>query len=125
MSNTAAFELRSDLSRDIIRKEVNQIWKGYDADISSYNNHKNNDIIFCDLLYIFGYPEEEEQIREVIDYLLSIALEQQVYYYRCSDFIGGVDKNRIVEITVDDIFTDQYRPSIGASIVEKYLIRIK
>lgn len=121
MSDTAVFELKTNLDKDTIRQEVAQIWKGYDVDVSPYNSDEI-DTIFCELLYVFGHPGEDEAIRKVVEYLLKIALEHKVYYYRCADFIP-ITNDQPLEITIDDIFKEEYEPSIGANIPERYLIR--
>ena len=131
MSNTAIFELRTNLDKNTLHKQVTHIWEnqaceGYKVEIFNFNPNKN-DTLFCELLYVFGYSEEYERIREVIEYLLKIALDNQIYYYRCGDFLdlADDDDDEYTEITIDDIFTDKYEPSIGANTAEKYLIRKK
>ena len=130
MSNTATFELRTNLGKDTLHKQVSLIWeeqtcKGYEVEVFNFNPNKN-DILFCELLYILDHPEEYERIREVVNYLLNIALDNQIYYYPCSDLLDLVDdEEEYTEIRIDDIFTDQYKPSIGANSLEKYLIRKK
>ena len=131
MSDTAIFEVRTNQDKKTFHKHVSRIWenqsyKGYKIDVFNFDANKN-DTLFCELLYVFGYDEEYKKIREVAEYLLSIALDNQIYYYRCGDFIGLVndDDNQIIEISLDDIFTEKYKPSIGANREEKYLIRKK
>ena len=87
--------------------------------------HENvQNSVFCVLEYIFGDPEEESMLRQSIDYLLSISLNYEIFYYRCSDFIGLVDpQHPIIEIEVDDLFREEYATSIGASLEQKYKIQ--
>lgn len=128
MSNSATFELKTSESITTIQNCVSQLWRGYAVnvfvqEVLLFQNVK--DSVFCILEYIFGEPEEESTIREVVSYLLSIYLNQEIYYYRCSDFIGLVDPKRpIVEIEIEDLFSKEYAPSIGASLEQKYKIRL-
>lgn len=81
------------------------------------------EFVFCILEYIFGEPEEESMIREVVSYLPNVSLNQEIYYYRCLDFIGLIDpEHLIVEIEIEDLFSKEYAPSIGASLEQKYRI---
>ncbi|MBD1845362.1 hypothetical protein H6F89_18515 [Cyanobacteria bacterium FACHB-63] len=110
-----------------IERCVSQRWKEYAfkvfvQPIVLFENIQ--DSVFCILEYIFGEPEEEIMLRQVVDYLLNIAVNHEIYYYRCSDFIGLVDLQRpIIEIEIDDLFNEEYAPLIGASLMEKYRLK--
>ncbi|VEP17660.1 conserved hypothetical protein [Hyella patelloides LEGE 07179] len=126
MSDTAIFELETNVEREIIQEKLTYLWqkacKGYKVDTWDGDSYGVK-TIFCELLYVFREPGEEEAIREVVDYLLSISLYNQIYYYRCDEYISEELKARsLTNITVDDLFTEQYRPSIGANIPQRFLI---
>ena len=134
MSDSATFELRTKLDEKIIQEEISKIWiqprgKGYYVDVfPGYKIDKNSkpkavDTLICEVSYIFGSKDEDNSIREIIKYLLQISIDNRIYYYRCADFLGSVKDDWVVEITIEDLFTEKYRPSIGANVVEKYLIQ--
>ncbi|MDX2212439.1 MAG: hypothetical protein SFY66_04040 [Oculatellaceae cyanobacterium bins.114] len=123
MSNSATFELKTDVDEQIVVERIAELWSGfgYNANVYSYPQYGSE--IFCNLEYVFGLPKEEKMLREVVDYLLGIAFSHQIYYYRCADFAPLRDGYiPILEIQVDDLFSEEFRPSIGASIEAKYLI---
>lgn len=127
MSNSATFELKTNESITEIQKCLSQRWKGHSVDVFIQPALLFQDIedsIFCVLEYIFGEPEEEWMIRQSVDYLLNIALNHEIYYYRCSDFVGLVNPDRpVIDIEIDELFIEEYAPSIGASREEKYRIQ--
>ncbi|WP_276750836.1 hypothetical protein [Chlorogloeopsis fritschii] len=87
MSDSATFELTTTVDKSTIAHRVAELWKGfaYSSDIYTFPGY--NEKIFCTLDYVFGYPVEKEMIRKVLNYLLDIASNHEVYYYRCADFI--------------------------------------
>ncbi|MBN8563738.1 MAG: hypothetical protein J0L70_24690, partial [Leptolyngbya sp. UWPOB_LEPTO1] len=92
--------------------------------VLAYNSLRSFNLSSYVLEYIFGEPEEEWMIRQCVDYLLSIALNHEIYYYRCSDFIGLVNpEHPVIDIEIDKLFVEEYAPSIGASREEKYRIQ--
>ncbi|MCY6493923.1 hypothetical protein [Leptolyngbya sp. GGD] len=123
MSNSATFELETAVEMETVTDRVSRSWHGFGYDVSVYSYPEFNNRIFCTLDYVYGYPEEEAMLREVVDYLLSIASMQKIYYYRCADFAPLPDDAfPTPEITVDDLFQEEFRPSLGASIMQKFLL---
>ncbi|MBV6621461.1 MAG: hypothetical protein KI793_00670 [Rivularia sp. (in: Bacteria)] len=123
MSDSATFEFETTLKQEILKYEISFLWcgLGYSAHIYSYPDYANR--IFCTLDYIFGYSEEEVMIRNVVTYLLKIAVNRKVYYYRCADFTPLTDDAfPILDISVDDLFREEFRPALGASIMQKFLL---
>lgn len=124
MSDSATFELETDLEKETVNRQISLLWHGlgYEVDIYNYSEYTNR--IFCTLDYVYGYPEEEAMVRNVVHYLLSIASTRKIYYYRCADFAPLADDAfSVIEITADDLFKEEFRPSLGASITQKYLLR--
>ncbi|MGF1677493.1 MAG: hypothetical protein ACFCUV_27950 [Rivularia sp. (in: cyanobacteria)] len=124
MSDSATFELETDVRKETVNRQISLLWHGlgYDVDVYNYSEYTNR--IFCTLDYVYGYLEEEVMVRNVVHYLLSIASTRKIYYYRCADFAPLADDTfPVLEITVDDLFKEEFRPSLGASITQKYLLR--
>ncbi|MBD1850802.1 hypothetical protein [Leptolyngbya sp. FACHB-711] len=125
MSDSATFEFETILDLQTIACQISNLWKGdgYYADVYTHPGYRSNRF-FCTLEYIYGYPNEEEMLRDAVNYLLEIASNQQVYYYRCSDFAPLPDEvQSIVRINLDNLFQTEFSPSLQASIERKYLIR--
>ncbi len=62
-------------------------------------------------------------IRNVVTYLLKIAVNRKVYYYRCADFTPLTDDAfPVLDISVDDLFREEFRLALGASIMQKFLL---
>ena len=124
MSDSATFELETTVDRETIVRQISLSWHGfgYYVDVYSYPQHSNR--VFCTLDYVYGQPEEEGMLRKVVDYLLSIASNQKIYYYRCIDFAPIPDDAfPIPKIAVSDLFQETFRPSIAASITQKFLLK--
>jgi hypothetical protein len=70
--------------------------------------------------------EEEQMMRQVVDYLFKIAINRQVYYYRYSEATSRYDVNQRgktpIYITVDDLFREEYEPSLSGNIDIRYAI---
>lgn len=124
MSDSATFELETTKQEAIITRQISCLWHGfgYYVDVYSYPQYPHR--VFCTLDYVYGHPDEEVMLRRVADYLLNIASNQKIYYYRCADFAPLSDDAFLTpEITVDDLFQDAFRPSIAASVTQKYLLQ--
>lgn len=123
MSDSATFEFETTVKQETLKHQISLLWCGwgYSVDVYHYPDYSNR--IFVTLEYIFGYPEEEVMIRNVVTYLLKIAVNQKVYYYRCADFAPLADDVFLVlDISVDDLFREEFRPALGASMMQKFLL---
>lgn len=124
MSDSATFELETTVKKESMINQISILWQGFGYYVDIYRYPDRNNRIFCTLDYLYGYPEEETMIRKVVSYLLDIAFEHKLYYYRCADFAPlSDDAFPILEITVDDLFQEAFRPSLAASVTQKFLIR--
>jgi hypothetical protein len=128
MTSSITFELRTVIDKHTVEQQLSNIWKGEGYTVAILEYPEYGDELFCYLDYFFGYPEEEMMIRGAVAYLLDIAVEHQIYYYRYSEFhplqIQGYSRIvlPVLEITVDDIFSEAFRPTIEISNEAKYLI---
>lgn len=123
MSNSATFEFITSVEINEIKTEVSARWygAGYSADVYTYPEWQ--DRILCTLEYFFGVQKERFMLFQVLKYLKYISFDQKVYYYRCADFAPIYDlRIPVLEICAEDIFTDEFSPSMGASIETKYAI---
>jgi hypothetical protein len=126
MSSVPVFELEIIIDLEGFERKLNEIWTrdGYSVDLLKYPEF-GECRIFCFFNYFFHkYPENERYLREIISYLLEVKSSENLYYYRCDDFvpIGDYD-TPILAISIDDIFTEEFCPSLGASLEVKYLIK--
>jgi hypothetical protein len=134
MSNVATFEFRTSVNLCFIQQEVSERWtgKGRSIDIYTWANPVRT---FCILEYFIGRFEEREMLCQVAKYLLKVAEDHCVYYYRCIDFVGLLDpKNYFnpeeivnyqpITINVGDLLLNAYQPAMSACSVEKYVVRL-
>jgi hypothetical protein len=135
MTRNATFEFTTNLNPKIVLEQISKLWLGlgYEVDIYTLEtfvcNIEDKITLFCTLDYIYGASEEEEMIRKVVAYLLNISLEQKIYYYRYMEARSTDDlderKKTPIEITVDDLFREEYEPSLSGIIDLRYVIRLK
>lgn len=117
MSPLAIFEILTDIDTIIINKQINSIWIGQKADAILI---ENSAIISCALMYFYEYVltdlEHIESVKNVVSYLLGISKNRLVYYYPDREVysLSGSDDEEVVEIAVDDIFTEEYQPSLNS-----------
>jgi hypothetical protein len=117
MSPLAIFEVLTDIDTIIINKQINSIWIGQKADAILI---ENSAIISCALMYFYEYVltdlEHIESVKNVVSYLLGISKNRLVYYYPDREVysLSGSDDEEVVEIAVDDIFTEEYQPSLNS-----------
>jgi len=134
MSDVATFEFRTSVSLCVIQQEVSERWtgKGRGIDVHTWANPVRT---FCILEYFTDRFEEREMLCQVVRYLLQVAEDYCVYYYRCIDFVGLLDpKNyfnpeeiadyQTITINVEDLLLDAYQPGMSARLIEKYVIRL-
>ncbi|MDB9518991.1 hypothetical protein PN466_18765 [Roseofilum reptotaenium CS-1145] len=127
MTSVATFEFATNLKINEIKKKLSEFWcNGRRVDVipRESRNKKEENIYLCVLEYILFEKEEEPKIRLVVDYLLSISSNNQIFYYRDYDVIDlCVQHGNPVEIKIDDLFTKEFCPSISGNIEYQYLIR--
>jgi hypothetical protein len=117
MSPLAIFEILTDIDTIIINKQINSIWIGQKADAILI---ENSAIVSCALMYFYEYVltdlEHIESVKNVVSYLLGISKNRLVYYYPDREVysLSGSDDEEVVEIAVDDIFTEEYQPSLNS-----------
>jgi hypothetical protein len=134
MSDVATFEFRTSVSLCSIQQEVRERWtgKGRGSDVYTWANPVRT---FCILEYFIGGFEEREMLCQVARYLLKVADDRCVYYYRCLDLVGFLDPQnyfnseeiadyQTITINVEDLLLDAYQPAMSARLIEKYVIRL-
>ena len=125
MSANATLEFISFIEIGEIERNVSKIWTGraYSADIVQYPELPNR--LFCVLDYFFGYPQEKSMFYAVLSYLYKVSSDKKIFYYRCYDLAPSTayEDNlvKVEEVESQDIFS-KIPPSLGASLVVKYLI---
>lgn len=110
MTAVAAFDVLTDVNPETVKSNLIQLWVWKQVNILVNPETK---LTSCILEYIFYQPEEEKSIRDIVDYLLNISKEGWIYYYPCWDVYSNDEGDEDVEISVDDIFTEEYEPSLG------------
>ena len=124
MSDVATFQFQTDIKLDQIRKEVSKRWtgRGRTVDVYTWTNPVKT---FCVLEYFFGEPDEQQMLLDAAIYLLEVARDKHLYYYRCIDFVEGIDCPPIKEIAIPvaDLLLDDYRPAMGAHLEQKFVIK--
>ena len=129
MTSVATFEFSTNSDISEIEKKLSEFWcNGRTVDIVKIDSISSNKetAYFCILEYIMFEPEEEPKIRLVVEYLLSVSSDNQIFYYR--DYsVRNLSKQHgdPVQINVDDLFTQKYRPCMSGDIEYQYLIRGK
>jgi hypothetical protein len=117
MTAIAVFDILTDVSPEIINQNLNNIWIGQEADAILFDQKK---MVNCSLMYFYSYvitdPEHIESVRNVVDYLLSISKNGLIYYYPDYEVYtqSGSDDDEAMEISIDDIFTEEYEPSLNS-----------
>jgi hypothetical protein len=131
MTSVATFELKTALTMPTVKKEASQHWHGtgYRVDICSWWPDQPNRIL-CVLEYFYHYSDLElEMLVATADYLISIAQNADVYYYRCIDFVSDKDPDRsayktgesLEILNSNDLRKSEYHPSMSAWNI--YLLR--
>jgi hypothetical protein len=113
MTAVAAFEVLTDLDVEAIKSKLLDLWIGKQVNVrlNQYNNFTT-----CILEYIFNTPVEEKSIRDVVNYLLMISNNGWIYYYPDLEVydMSDSDDDEAMEISVDDIFKEEYQPSLNS-----------
>jgi hypothetical protein len=132
MTRNATFEFATNLQPKIVSMQLSNLWfgVGYEVDIYTLDPFVcvlNDTIALCCTLdYIMGASEEEIMMRQVVDYLLKISIEHKIYYYRDYEANSRWDleekKKPPTKITIDDLFTEEYEPSLGGNIDLRFVI---
>lgn len=134
MSDVATFEFQASVDLYSIQQEVAKYWTGNGRNVDVYVEDPVR--TFCVLEYFYGRVEEREMLCKVARYLLKVANDNCIYYYRCIDFVGfldpknylnlkEVDNYELIAIDVEDLFLDAYQPMMGAGLVEKFVIGLQ
>jgi hypothetical protein len=124
MSDSATFEFESILELKILEQDLSMLWKGFGYTVDVYKNPNYDEHrIFCLLEYFYGFQEEDIMLIKVVEYLLKIASNSKVYYYKCNDFSPLKDGDfPIQNIAIMDLLREENRPSLSASITQKFLL---
>ncbi|MEL6814319.1 MAG: hypothetical protein AAFP03_05830 [Cyanobacteria bacterium J06598_3] len=126
MSDSATFEFETAVAIAEVSETISFLWDGSCCEANVYAESGAPGRTFCTLDYLFGTPEERPMLMSVLQYIHSISSDGKVYYYRCADFVGAVNNRSahlpILEVSVDDLFTADYAPSLAASVETKYLV---
>jgi hypothetical protein len=121
MTSCVVFEVSTAVDEQIVAHELSKRWRHEYDSATVFKYPEYGDELFCYLCFYFGSLEEEVMVREAIAYLLDIASEPMIYYHRyCEGAPSRIDS--IIEITIDDIFTEAFRPTIDVVYNEKCLI---
>ena len=119
MTALAIFNVSTDISPTIIAERLNNIWIGQEADAIPLNN---STIVSCGLMYFYNYvlsePKYLESVKNVVNYLLDISNNELIYYYPNFEVydMSDSDNDETVEISVNDIFTEKYQPSMNSPL---------
>ncbi len=117
MTAIAVFDILTDVSPEIINQNLNNIWIGQQANAILFDQRK---MANCSLMYFYSYvitdPDHIESVRNVVDYLLSISKKGLIFYYPDYEVYtqSGSDDNEAMEISIDDIFMEEYEPSLNS-----------
>jgi hypothetical protein len=132
MTRNATFEFTTNLQPEIVSMRLSKLWfgVGYTVDIYTLDSFVCvlNDIITlcCTLDYIMGAPEEELMMRQVVNYLLKISIDHKIYYYRYYEANSRWDleekKKPSTKITIDDLFTEEYEPSLSGNNIDSRFV---
>lgn len=109
MTSIAVFDVWTNENPEVIRTKLIELWVWKQVDILVDSKTK---FTTCILEYIFYQPEEEQSIRNIVDYLHNISQNDCIYYYPSWDTYSADEEDGDVEISVDDIFTERYEPSL-------------
>lgn len=108
----AVFDVLTDVDSEVVKSNLTKLWI-YEL-VAIRRNTKTN-FTTCILQYIFHQSEEEKSIKDIVDYLLSISNDSWIYYYPdIYVYSSSSSDDEAVEISVDDIFTKEYQPAMGA-----------
>jgi hypothetical protein len=122
MSDSVTLEFKSSLEEEEIASTISEHWTGFGYYVHVYTYPHILGKVFCTLDY-FGYREEREMLIGVLKYIRKISLDGKIYYYRCADFVPITKPSiPVLEISVDDLFSPDFSPSLSASIETKYLL---
>ncbi|MEO0769703.1 MAG: hypothetical protein AAFY72_09750 [Cyanobacteria bacterium J06649_4] len=135
MSDAATFEFQTDTELESLRQASSKYWvgKGRQVDIYSWENPHRT---FCVLEHFGGGDEEKKMLCQVAEYLLTVARNNCVYYYRCMDFVSDFDPNnyenkklpdfcKSMSIEVKALLLEPYQPSMSANITERFILKLE
>lgn len=130
MTSVATFELKTIVDLSTLKTVVSSYWQGdgYKVDIQSWKPDTLNRTL-CILEYFYsGDIHELEMMTMTAKYLLSVAQDDFLYYYRCIDFLGDLDSNHenyfggkfMGNLNIEKLTLPEYQPSMASS--EIYII---
>ncbi|MEM9543435.1 MAG: hypothetical protein AAGA60_28570, partial [Cyanobacteria bacterium P01_E01_bin.42] len=114
MTSVTTFEFSTAMDIDRVTQKLSELWyDGRKVDMLKPGWEGKENVYLCVLEYMFFTPEEEPMIRDVVNYLLSIAEGNKIFYYRDFDIIDFCKHDEPIEITIDDLFTPEFRPCMS------------
>jgi hypothetical protein len=113
MTAVATFEVLTDLDVEAIESKLLDLWIGMQVNVRL--NQRNN-FTTCILEYIFNTLEEKKSIKDVVNYLLMISNNGWIYYYPNIEVydMSDSDDDEVTGISVDNIFMEEYKPSLNS-----------
>jgi hypothetical protein len=109
MSAVAVFDVRTNLNSEVIKSRLIELWIWKQVDIIV---NSKTDLTTCILEYVFGRPQEEQSIRDIVKYLLNVSKNGCIYYYPSWECYEYDEEDEDIEISINDIFTEKYEPSL-------------
>jgi hypothetical protein len=126
MTSVATFELETIVVHSAVRDELSKYWHGlgYRVDMCLWWPDNPNHFL-CVLEYFYYDDDIESELCMLVaaaKYLLSVAQDNTMYYYRCIDFFSDRDPSKpnyksgekLDVLKVDDLRKPEYRPSMSA-----------
>lgn len=109
MTAVAVFDVLTDVNPEIVTSNLTKLWIYESVDIRRDPETK---FITCILEHIYYHAQEKQSIINIVNYLLNISLNGQIYYYPSWECYEYDEEDEDVEISIDDIFTEKYEPSL-------------
>jgi hypothetical protein len=117
MSNSFTFEIKTETPREELYGQVREFWSGQSVSVDAVGSDRKTWL--CVLSYYFREPYQDLEVRRVVDFLFSQSTDGVLHYYRCSETAEYAVDFRS-PLGVDDLFGDEYRPSLHSGIQYRY-----
>ncbi|MGK7926625.1 MAG: hypothetical protein AB4290_15530 [Spirulina sp.] len=126
MTAIATLEFSTKIDINEIMKKVSYFWLG-GVDIRTKSSivtfEKRNNIYICVLENFSFHDNAKQEMYRTLNYLVSISDENQIFYYRDFGDINLSKQNKSpVEITIDDVFTQEYCPQMYPDLQNRYFL---
>jgi hypothetical protein len=122
VSDEITFEFKTTVDIKEVMGHVSKIWHSENLYTVDIHPNPKNQTLLCFLSYVYRKPIEERMVKEVVKYLFSIISDPKLYYYRCPEGMEfTADYQR--EITIDELYLDEFKPSYYDGVQYRYLIR--